>query len=154
MYRYPNRQPNGCPYPCLPDALADRRNRGRTSYGHLSSTLALIGFIAIFLTACATEKIEPRQGVREAKACLKRINRSIPTYDNFLIRHCTHNGVWLVEERDIATDDFRALYDFVNKEYKGPETGDMPIDIDTLGGGQERDFFTLQKNLNKALLIE
>mgnify|MGYP000258107693 CR=1 FL=1 len=73
-------------------------------------------------------------------------------FPDYKIRACTNTGVWLVDQMDPATGTTVAHYDFVNKDYTGPDTGGATLPIETLGGSQERDFLALQKTLNKALL--
>lgn len=79
-------------------------------------------------------------------------NAPIQGFEDFLVRSCTNTGVWEVERVDIKSGAMLAHYDFVNKEYTGLDTGGAALPIESLGGVQERDFFSLQKALNKALL--
>lgn len=107
--------------------------------------------MAFLVSGCATE-VKQRPGVMEAKSCMRHINHSIEDYPDYIIKSCTNTGVWVVERVDSANGFVVARYDFVNKDYAGPDTGGAAVGIDSLGGGQERDFFALQKGLNKALL--
>lgn len=79
-------------------------------------------------------------------------NVSIEGFEGYLIKSCTNTGVWEVERIDTTSGAMLAHYDFVNKEYMGLDTGGAALPIESLGGVQERDFFSLQKALNKALL--
>ena len=125
--------------------------------------------MALLLTACATEDVKPRPGVLEAKSCMKHINQSPKNYDNFVIKNCTNNGVWQVEERDPKTGMPMITYDFVNREYLNlqaamqfiqPAAGaedefpynENAISMDMMSEPERQQFLTLQKKLNKALL--
>lgn len=83
---------------------------------------------------------------------MRHLNGTADDYPGYIIRSCTNTGVWIVEMTDKTTNMMVARYDFVNRDYAGPETGGAPIGIEALGGSQEREFITLQKKLNKALL--
>lgn len=83
---------------------------------------------------------------------MRHINASLEDYPDYIIRSCTNTGVWIVEQTDTKEGFVIARYDFVNKEYTGPDTGGSAIRIEALGGGQERSFLALQKSMNKALL--
>lgn len=83
---------------------------------------------------------------------MRRLNTAFDDFPDYTIKSCTNTGVWLIEQTDRETGLITATYDFVNREYSGPETGGAALPIETLGGSQERSFFSLQKQLNKALL--
>ena len=83
---------------------------------------------------------------------MRHMNGILKDYPDYIIRSCTNTGVWIVEKTDPQTGAVISRYDFLNKDYAGPETGSLPIQIEALGGGQESEFFSLHKSLNKALL--
>lgn len=83
---------------------------------------------------------------------MRHVQNSPKDFPDYRIRACTNTGVWMVDHIDPATGQTIASYDFVNKDYTGPDTGGTTLPIETLGGSQERDFIALQKTLNKALL--
>jgi hypothetical protein len=82
---------------------------------------------------------------------MNKINQSIPEFPDYFIRSCTYNGVWLVETID-KDSNRKTVYDFVNKDYTGPETNWEIVPTNSLDHRMEQSFFSLQKALNKALL--
>ena len=103
---------------------------------------------------------------------MKHLNQSPKNFDNFVIKNCTNNGVWQVEELDPKTGTPIITYDFVNKEYSNmqsamqfiqPAAGsaeqdaelqmdENAISMDMMSEPERLQFLTLQKKLNKALL--
>lgn len=81
---------------------------------------------------------------------MRTIGRSPEGFSDYIIRSCTHNGVWVVDHIDHETSE-KTTYDFVNKDILS-NSGEEPVPIGTLGGQPEKDFYALQKTLNKALL--
>jgi len=100
---------------------------------------------------------------------MKHINQSPKNYDHFVIKNCTNNGVWQVDELDPKTGTRIITYDFVNKEYSNVQTAmqfiqpaagpdaefqidENAISMDMMSEPERQQFLTLQKKLNKALL--
>lgn len=107
------------------------------------------------LAGCAGhETYVPRAGVLEAQACMKAINTAPPNYPNYIIRDCTNNGVWMVEQRDPVSNLILESYDFLNQEYTGPLSGGQPVLFGALPAGQQQEILALRKDLNKDLLAQ
>ncbi len=82
---------------------------------------------------------------------MAHIGSSPKDSEAYIIRSCTNTGVWIVETQDNITGQL-IRYDFVNKEYEGPETGGLPVPYQDVASEQAQQFLSLQKTLNKALL--
>jgi len=107
------------------------------------------------LSACATGEGESRPGVLEAKACQKTKGGSLGALDkqfqDLVIDYCTSNGVWVVTRTDPQTRQQVEQYDFVNREYAGPETGFVSVQVETLTQERVSAFYGLQKQINQGL---
>ncbi|MEK7801069.1 MAG: hypothetical protein AAB276_01330 [Pseudomonadota bacterium] len=107
------------------------------------------------LSGCAgNETYVPRAVVLEAQSCMKAINKAPPNYPNYIIRECTNNGVWIVEQRDPTSNLMLESYDFLNQEYIGPLSGGQSVLFGALSAAQQQDILVLRKELNKDLLAE
>jgi hypothetical protein len=87
----------------------------------------------------------------EAKSCLAHIGDSVSNFPNYIIKSCTNNGVWIVETHEDITNEL-IQYDFVNKDYTGPETDGNSLPYNEVTGERASQFLSLQKTLNNALL--
>lgn len=97
------------------------------------------------LAGCAGDGVKDRPGVKEAKACVKAWRAKKPILEKYEIQSCTNNGVWLAQ--NISSGE---VFDFVNKSYTSPQTGEM--DIDQMPADKVAVFNGLRRDLNKELL--
>lgn len=118
-----------------------------------STTLLMLTCISAGLTGCATtDKVKQHPGVAEARACQKNLNSKPDVLPGYVIRACTNDGVWLVDQVDPLTGGMAAQYDFVNGDYAGPETGYSPVPVDSLGDNLIRSYKVLRTTLNRDLV--
>ncbi len=113
--------------------------------------LSSLLFTASLLSACATQSIdEERPGVREAKACQEAKDTHPGMNGGLVIKACTNNGIWLADQYD---DNGMLLkrFDFVNKEYAGPETGGGFVSVESLGEDSAQKFSDLRGEINAIL---
>lgn len=116
------------------------------------SILALLIFAACSLTGClTTSQSKPRSGVTEARACQKALGKNPALLPGYVIRACTNDGVWVVDQVDPVAGGVAAQYDFVNGDYAGPETGYSPVPVESLGDDLIRSYQALRVTLNKGL---
>lgn len=116
------------------------------------STLALLIFASCFLTGCLTaSNTKPRSGVTEARACQKALGNNPALLPGYVIRACTNDGVWVVDQVDPVIGNVAAQYDFVNGDYAGPETGYSPVPVESLGDDLIHSYRALRVSLNKGL---
>jgi hypothetical protein len=106
---------------------------------------------ASLLSGClTTSSVKQRPGVAEAKACMRVLKNNPAAIKGYVVRACTNTGVWLVDRVD--PDGFTLQqYDFVNRDYSGPETGFGFVPVESLGDDVIRSYKDLHKTLNKDL---
>jgi hypothetical protein len=81
------------------------------------------------------------------------LNHNPRAIENYVIKACSHNGIWLADLED-ANGLLLAKYDFVNREYAGPETGGGFLSVQSLSQAVQGQFFKIQTELNQKLLAE
>ncbi len=108
--------------------------------------IPIISSIIIFtLTSCSTVKDRDRVGVKEAKSCVKQQQKQSTILDDFIIKACTNNGVWVA-----ANTNTNEQYDFLNKLYVDPNA--ETIAFSDLNDDARNAVLSLQKKINKELL--
>jgi hypothetical protein len=118
----------------------------------LFCTLAVLIFTTCLLPGCATTSSAlPRDGVTEARACQKALGTNPALMPGYIIRACTNNGVWVVDQVDPIAGGVAAKYDFVNGDYAGPETGYSSVPVESLGEDVIQSYKSLRVTLNKSL---
>jgi hypothetical protein len=105
----------------------------------------------MLLNGCAGQKDGTRLGVHEARACMKALTKAPRILEGYEILACTNDGVWRVDQMDEKTGQWRK-YDFLNREYAGPETGGTFIEWADFDSEMRQNFASLKKELNNRLL--
>lgn len=97
------------------------------------------------LTACSSVKVRDRVGVKEAKACVKAKAADKIILEQYKIKACTSNGVWVVVSTETGDE-----IDFVNKEFLSPLKN--AVNFDELEVDQAAFVKGLRKTINNELL--
>lgn len=122
-----------------------------------SFLLLMICAATFTLSGCAlfseSEQKQPASA-RTARSCMKNLRRQMDILPDYFITACTSTGVWVVEQRDPATGDKIAEFDFLNKLYGGIETGGGLLPLESLGWEVESNFTATRKKINSTLLEE
>ena len=105
----------------------------------------------LLLSACASDIQEDGPAVKTAKACQRAKESHPDIIKNFRITACTNTGVWMVDEYD-DQGQLVKRFDFLNREYAGPENQGIFMPVDLMGEGAPERLKTIRQALNDKLL--
>jgi hypothetical protein len=105
----------------------------------------LLPIVILGLSSCSTVKDRDRVGVKEAKSCIKQKQKNSILLDQYQIKACTNNGIWIAINTETKEE-----YDFLNKTYTNSQYETFAFS--DLSDGDKRGALGLQKRINAELL--
>lgn len=105
----------------------------------------------LLLSACASNPDEERPGVKEAKACQEVLETAPQLGDGLVIKSCTNDGVWTADQYD-SNGFLIKRFDFLNRQYAGPETGGGFVPVESMGPDAMHQFSSVREAIQTLLL--
>ena len=105
----------------------------------------------LLFSACANDIQEDGPVVKTAKACQRAKEKNPDIIAGFKITACTSNGVWMVDQYD-QDGQLVKRFDFLNREYAGPESQGIFMPVEMLGGDAPSRLQSIRQALNEKLL--
>lgn len=118
---------------------------------HAFRLIPLSLVLAVLVSGCAEAPIDDGPVVKTAKACQRAKEKHPDVIKGFKINACTNTGVWMVDQYD-EQGTLLKRFDFVNREYSGPESQGIFMPVDMMGADAPQRLNTIRQTLNDKLL--